>query len=60
MPDATKRSFVDLLTAADAADGTPPLFECVHRGSAGADASAEEREGARKDKWVVELRRVRS
>ena len=56
-----EHGFVDLLTAADAADGRPPLFECVHRGTAGADASAEDREGAAgKDKWVVELRRVRS
>ena len=28
-----EHGFIDLLTAADATDGTPPLFECVHRGA---------------------------
>ena len=53
-----EHGFFDLLTAADAADGTPPPFECVHRGTAEAAVSPEDRDGAVKEKWVVELRRV--
>jgi len=54
-----EHGFVDLLMAANAADGAPPPFECVHRGTAEAAVSPEDREGgAVKEKWVVELRRV--
>ena len=55
-----EHGFVDLLTAASEADGAPPLFECVHWGTAEAAVSPEDRDGgAVKEKWVVELRRVR-
>ena len=53
-----EHGFVDLLTAADGADGTPQRFECVHRGTAEAHVSPQDRDGAVKEKWVVELRRV--